>query len=91
MLKFMKNKPIIIISGDPKSTFNEILIKTLKNKVLKNINFPIIIIEKPIFLKTLFFKVLIKISLKVLSGSPLIITIDLFFIYFGIIKNSFVI
>ena len=40
----MKNKPIIIVSGDPKSTFNEILIKTLKNKVLKNIKFPIIII-----------------------------------------------
>ena len=40
----MKNKPIIVISGDPKSTFNEILFKTLKNKVLKNINFPIIII-----------------------------------------------
>ena len=40
----MKNKPIIVISGDPKSTFNEILFKTLKNKVLKNTNFPIIII-----------------------------------------------
>ena len=44
MLKLMKNKSIIIICGDPKSTFNEILIKTLKNKVLKNIKFPIIII-----------------------------------------------
>ena len=40
----MKNKSIIIICGDPKSTFNEILIKTLKNKFLKNIKFPIIII-----------------------------------------------
>ena len=40
----MENKPIIVISGDPKSTFNEILVKTLKNKVLKNINFPIVII-----------------------------------------------
>ena len=29
MLKLMKNKPIVIISGDPKGTFNEILIKTL--------------------------------------------------------------
>ena len=44
MLKLMKNKSVVIICGDPKSTFNEILIKTLKNKVLKNIKFPIIII-----------------------------------------------
>ena len=41
MLKLMKNKSVVIICGDPKSTFNEILIKTLKNKVLKNIKFPI--------------------------------------------------
>ncbi|MFL2853169.1 MAG: 4-hydroxythreonine-4-phosphate dehydrogenase PdxA [Candidatus Pelagibacter sp.] len=40
----MKNRPILIISGDPESTFNEILIKTLNNKVLKNIKFPIVII-----------------------------------------------
>ena len=39
----MKNKPVIIVSGDPKSTFNEILIKTFKNKILKK-KFPIIII-----------------------------------------------
>ena len=31
----MKNKSIVIICGDPKSTFNEILIKTLKNKISK--------------------------------------------------------
>ncbi len=40
----MKNKPVVIISGDPKSTFNEILIKTLKKIVLKKFKFPIIII-----------------------------------------------
>ena len=40
----MKNRSIVIICGDPKSTFNEILIKTLKNKAFKNINFSIIII-----------------------------------------------
>ena len=40
----MKNKSIIIVCGDPESTFNEILIKTLKNKVFKNVKFPIIII-----------------------------------------------
>ena len=40
----MKNKSIAIVCGDPGSTFNEILIKTLKNKVLNNIKFPIILI-----------------------------------------------
>ena len=40
----MKNKSLVIICGDPKSTFNEILIKTFKNKVFKNARFPIIII-----------------------------------------------
>ena len=40
----MKNKSIVIICGDPKSTFNEILIKTLKNKIFKNIKSPLIII-----------------------------------------------
>ena len=40
----MKNKPIVIICGDPESIFNEILIKTLKSKVLKNVKSPLIII-----------------------------------------------
>ena len=40
----MKNKPVVIICGDPESTFNEILIKTLKNKAFRNSKFPIIII-----------------------------------------------
>ena len=40
----MKNKSIVIVNGDPESTFNEILIKTLKNKVLKNIDFSIIMV-----------------------------------------------
>ena len=47
----MKNKSIVIICGDPKSTFNEILIKTLKNKVLKNVKFPLIIIGSKKLLK----------------------------------------
>ena len=40
----MKNKSVVIICGDPKSTFNEILIKTLKKNFLRKIKFPIIII-----------------------------------------------
>ena len=40
----MKNKSVVIICGDPESTFNEILIKTLKNKIYKKSKFPIIIV-----------------------------------------------
>jgi len=40
----MKNKSIVIINGDPGSTFNEILIKTFKNKVLRNIGFSIVMV-----------------------------------------------
>ena len=47
----MKNKSVIIVCGDPKSTFNEILIKTLQNNVLKNIKFPLIIIGSKKFLE----------------------------------------
>ena len=50
----MKNKSAIIICGDPESTFNEILIKSLKNKDYKKLNFPIIVIcSKKLFLKEL--------------------------------------
>ena len=39
----MKNNPVVIINGDPRSTFNEILIKTLKKK-FKQFKFPIIMV-----------------------------------------------
>ena len=65
----MKNKSVAIICGDPKSTFNEILIKTLKNNFLKNTNFPIIIIcSEKIFRKELN-KFKTKISLKKFDNS----------------------
>ncbi len=38
----MKNKPIIIVSGEPYSTFLEIFLKSLKSNVLKK--FPVILI-----------------------------------------------
>tara|TARA_A100001015_G_scaffold321143_1_gene450379 strand:- start:430 stop:1392 length:963 start_codon:yes stop_codon:yes gene_type:complete len=40
----MKNKFIIIVCGDPKSTFIEILLKVLNNKKLKKTNLPILLI-----------------------------------------------
>jgi len=60
----MKNKPIVIVSGDPKSTFNEILIKTLKNKVYKNIKFPIIIIGSKKLLEKELKKAKVKINFQ---------------------------
>ena len=60
----MKNKSIIIICGDPKSTFNEILIKTLKNRVLKNIKFPLIIIGSKKLLENESKKLKTKLNLK---------------------------
>lgn len=60
----MKNKSVVIICGDPESTFNEILIKTLKNKVYKNSKFPIIIVcSEKLFKRELSkFKTKIKIQ-----------------------------
>ena len=40
----MKNKPIIVVSGEPYSVFLEIFFKSLKNKKIKNIRRPIILI-----------------------------------------------
>ena len=45
----MKNKPILIIAGEPNSIFLEIFFKTVKKKIIKN---PIILIVS----KDLFFK-----------------------------------
>ena len=46
----MKNKSIVIICGDPKSTFNEILIKTLNKKLHNKLKYSIILVcSKKIF------------------------------------------
>ena len=40
----MKNKPIIIVSGEPYSIFSEIFFKVFKLKFYKNYKHPIILI-----------------------------------------------
>ena len=40
----MKNKPIILVAGEPYSIFFEILLKSLKRKSIRNIRNPIILI-----------------------------------------------
>ena len=57
----MKNSSIVIICGDPKSTFNEILVKTLKKK---NIKFPIIIVGSKKLLENESKKLKTKLNLQ---------------------------
>ena len=64
----MKNKSLVIICGDPKSTFNEILIKTIKKKVLKNIKYPIIIISSKKLFEAELKKFKTKVNLKKLEN-----------------------
>jgi len=60
----MRNKSVVIVCGDPKSTFNEILIKTLKNKVYKKSKFSIIIICSKKLFKNELKKSKLKLNLQ---------------------------
>ena len=60
----MKSKSVIIVCGDPKSTFNEILIKTLKNKIFKGAKFPIIIVGSIKLIKKELKRLKVKINLQ---------------------------
>ncbi len=59
----MKNNSVIIICGDPKSTFNEILIKTFKTKFFKKKNFSVILICSEVLLKKELKKFKMKVNL----------------------------
>ena len=57
----MKNKPLIIIAGEPNSIFIEIYLKTIKKHCLKRPN--ILIISKNLLLKQMkFFKYNFKVN-----------------------------
>ena len=47
----MKNKPILIVLGEPNSIFSELLFKVFKNKINKKINRPLLIIGSEKLLK----------------------------------------
>ena len=47
----MKNKPILIVLGEPNSVFSELLFKVFKNKINKKINRPLLIIGSEKLLK----------------------------------------
>ena len=76
----MKNKSLVIICGDPKSTFNEILIKTLKNKVFKNVRFPIIIICSKKLFKSDLKKLKTKIDFQNLNNKNNFLKKKIYFI-----------
>ena len=47
----MKNKPIIIVAGEPYSVFLEVYFKSLKKKNIKNLKQPILIICSSLLIK----------------------------------------
>ena len=60
----MKSKSLIIVCGDPKGIFNEILIKTFKNKIFKGVKFSIVIIGSKKLFKKELKRLKTKINLK---------------------------
>jgi len=60
----VKNKPLLIVLGEPNSIFSEILFKTYKKKIIQKFNRPIVIIgsENLLKLQMKFLKYSIKIK-----------------------------
>ena len=52
----MKNKPLILVLGEPYSTFSEILIKVFKFQIIKKFKRPIVVIGSLELLKKQMFK-----------------------------------
>ena len=60
----MKNKPILIVAGEPNSIFLEIFFKTLKSQKIKS---PLILIASEKLLKLQMKKLKYKINIKILD------------------------
>jgi len=75
----MKNKSLVIICGDPKSTFNEILIKTLKKEISKKMEFPIVIIGSRKIFENELKKFKTKMNLQKFNNQALLQKNDLYF------------
>ena len=78
MPKSMKNKPVVIICGDPESTFNEILIKSLKNKIFKKLNNPIIIFCSKRLFQNELKKLKTKINFQMCDDKSILIKKNIF-------------
>ena len=60
----MKNRPLILVLGEPYSTFSEILIKVFKFQIIKKFKRPIVIIGSLELLKKQMFKLNYSIKIK---------------------------
>ncbi len=67
----MKNKPLLIVLGEPNSIFSEILFKTYKKKIIQNFNRPIIVIGSENLLRSQMKSLRYSIKIKKIN------TIDL--------------
>ena len=47
----MKNKPLLIVLGEPNSIFSEILFKSYKKKIIQKFDRPILIIGSEVLLR----------------------------------------
>ena len=59
----MKNKPLLIVLGEPNSVFSEILFKAYKKKIIQKFSRPIVIIGSENLLK--FQMKFLKYSIKI--------------------------
>ena len=76
----MKNKPIVIICGDPESIFNEILIKTLKSSVLKKVKSPLILIGSKKILEKELKRMKTKINLRKFDSQTILYNNNLYIV-----------
>ena len=76
----MKNKSIVIICGDPESTFNEILIKALKSSVLKKVKSPLILIGSKKILEKEFKRMRTKINLRKFDSQTILYNNNLYIV-----------
>ena len=60
----MKNRPLILVLGEPYSTFSEILIKVFKFQIIKKFKRPIVVIGSLELLKKQMFKLNYSIKIK---------------------------
>ena len=67
----MKNKPLLIVLGEPNSIFSEILFKTYRKKIIQKLNRPIIVIGSENLLRSQMKSLRYSIKIKKIN------TIDL--------------
>ena len=75
-MKINKNKPIIIVAGEPYSVFSEIFFKCLEKRIKKKIKKPILLIASSELIKSQMQKLNFKFKIKIIKKTGLITHID---------------